>query len=294
MLTIIFCVIDDFCKEFEEEFPKHSLENSGSRKRRRSSQLSTSEMLTILVYFHHSSYKNFKRYYEELIRFHLKDCFGRLVSYSRFLRLAARCFLPMLVFSHAYNSGEDGSVFFVDSMPLKVCHNKRILSHKTFKNIAKRGKSSMGWFFGFKLHFIINHEGEMVNFLVTPGNVSDKNKKVIDFLTKNIQGKLFGDKGYISSSLFKKLFEKGIQIITKIRKNMKNCLMDMADKLLLKKRGLIESVGNLLKNFHQIEHSRHRSIIGLMLNVFSAISAYHFKETKPSICSKKHIPISSQ
>ena len=132
-----------------------------------------------------------------------------------------------------------------------------------------------------------------MNFLLTPGNVSDQNKKVIDFLTEGLSGKLFGDRGYISSSLFKKLFEKGLQIVTRLRKNMKNCLMDFGDKLLLRKRGVIESVGNILKNFHQIEHSRHRSILGFFINIFSAISAYHLKTTKPSIYTKKTISLPS-
>ena len=125
------------------------------------------------------------------------------------------------------------------------------------------------------------------NFLLTPGNISDQNKEVVHFLTRGITGKLFGDRGYISSSLFKSLFERGIQIVTRIRKNMKNCLMNLSDKLLLKKRGVIESVGNILKNFHQVEHTRHRSIMGFLINVFGAIAAYNFKPTKPSIYSKK-------
>jgi len=177
-------------------------------------------------------------------------------------------------------------VFYIDSTILRVCHNKRIYQNKVFNGIAARGKSSMGWFFGFKLHYVINTKGEIVSFLITPGNVSDKNHSVVEFLTGKISGKLFGDKGYISAALFKKLFEKGIQIITKIKRNMKNILMDFTDKILLKKRGIVESVGNLLKNNVQVEHSRHRSIVGFFLNVFAAIVAYNFLPKKPSIRAK--------
>ncbi|MBE8416775.1 IS982 family transposase, partial [Leptospira borgpetersenii] len=106
-------------------------------------------------------------------------------------------------------------ISFIDSTILKVCDNRRIHSHKVFKDIAQRGKSSTGWFYGFKLHLIINDQGELLSFMVTPGNVDDRNLKVIFPLSKNIYGKLFGDRGYISQSLFESLYEKGIQLITK-------------------------------------------------------------------------------
>jgi hypothetical protein len=192
----------------------------------------------------------------------------------------------LTIFAYAYKANED-CIFFIDSTVLRVCHNKRISQNKVFKGVAQRGKSSMGWFYGFKFHYVINSKGEIVKFLITPGNVSDQNHELVDFLTKNIQGKMFGDKGYISAALFKKLFERGLKIVTKIKRNMKNVLMDLSDKVLLRKRGVVESVGNLLKNSMQIEHSRYRSIIGLFINVFSAVVAYNFLEKKPSIVSAR-------
>lgn len=146
----------------------------------------------------------------------------------------------------------------------------------------------MGWFFGYKLHFVINCNGEIINFLLTAGNVADNNPKVIDNITKKITGKLFADKGYLSEKLFKSLYKKGITIITKLRKNMKNKLMNISDKLLLKKRGIIESVGNLLKNKCQIEHTRHRSFYGLFTNLIAGIAAYNFRKSKPSIFTVKN------
>lgn len=280
MLETIFCIADDFCKEFNKTKKHYLINEDFTKKRYKHNKLSDSEIITILIFFHYSKFKTFKDYYELAIRGYLRSAFRDLVSYNRFLELAQNYILTVFVFSNAFNGRKDGTIYF------KVCHNKRTSSNKVFRKIAKKGKTSMGWFFGFKLHFVINHFGEIVEFILTPGNVSDKNQVVIDFLTRNIKGKLFGDKGYISGKLFKKLFEKGIQIITKIRKNMKNCFVGLADKLLLKKRGVIESVGNILKNFHQIEHSRHRSFEGFLLNVFSAISAYHLRPNKPSINSK--------
>lgn len=262
MLETIFCIVDDFCKKFDKTKKYYLVGDNSIKKGHQQSKLSDSEIITILIFFHHSKFKTFKDYYELAIRGYLRSAFRNLVSYNRFLELAQDHIFTMFVFANAFNGKKDGEIFFVDSTCLKVCHNKRISSNKVFQKVAKKGKTSMGWFFGFKLHF------------------------VVDFLTRNIKGKLFGDKGYISSNLFKRLFEKGIQIITKIRKTMKNCLVGLADKLLLKKRGVIESVGNILKNFHQIEHSRYRSFEGFLLNVFSAISAYHFKPCKPNIFSK--------
>ena len=141
----------------------------------------------------------------------------------------------------------------------------------------------MGWFYGFKLHLVINIHGEINGFHVTPGNVSDCNQHVVKSITKNILGKLFGDKGYLSQKLFMDLYQQGITLITKLKKNMKNKLMNFYDKLLLKKRGVIESVNNVLKNGCMLEHSRHRSIANFFVNIFSALNAYSFIKSKPSI-----------
>ena len=286
MITTIFCVLDDFCKEFERSNKKYFVEMSGTKKRNRPTTLTASEILTILVFFHHSKQRTFKSYYEIVIRRFYKDCFGKLVSYNRFLDLAQRYLLLLTVFAYAYKANED-CVFYIDSTVLRVCHNKRISQNKVFKNVAQRGRSSMGWFYGFKFHYVINTEGEIVRFLITPGNVSDQNHEVVGFLTKGLTGKLFGDKGYVSAPLFKKLFERGLQIVTKIKRNMKNVLVDFTDKMLLRKRGVVESVGNLLKNSMQMEHSRHRSAIGFFINVLAAVVAYNFLEKKPTIALKK-------
>lgn len=294
MLTEIYCIVDDFYKEFEKELPKHMLDKQGRvERRKRSTRLSHSEILTILIFFHCSNYRTFKRFYKELICVFYKNYFNCLVSYNRFIEISQREALPLFIFSSSLCPKKSSGIHFIDSTPLKVCNNRRIYSHKTFKGVAKRGKSSTGWFFGFKLHLIIDAKGRLVNFMVTPGNVSDTNTKVIDSLTQNISGKLFGDKGYISSKLFKSLFKRGIQIITKIKRNMRNCFMSVVDKIILKKRGVIESVIDILKNNFQIEHSRYRSKIGLLLNLFSGIVAYHFRNNKPSIF-KKHSKAISQ
>jgi hypothetical protein len=164
---------------------------------------------------------------------------------------------------------------------LVVCHNRRIHSNRVFKELAKRGKNSIGWFFGFKPHIIINDQGELLAFKLTPANPDDRTP--VPEMTRGIWGKLFGDKGYISQPLFELLFEQGLQLITKIKKNMKNKLMPMTDKILLRKRALIETVNDQLKNISQIEHTRHRSLTGFMLNLLGGLVAYTYQDKKPSL-----------
>ena len=141
----------------------------------------------------------------------------------------------------------------------------------------------MGWFFGFKLHLICNERGELLNFMVTPGDVDDRkpleNKRFIEM----IFDKLVADKGYIGKDLFQKLFVDGIQLITKLKSNMKGALMSISDRVLLRKRAIIESVNNELKNIAQIEHSRHRSVCNFAANLLGAVAAYCYFPKKPCI-----------
>ena len=172
----------------------------------------------------------------------------------------------------------------MDSTTLDVCDSHRISQHKVFQGIAQRGKSSTGWFYGFKLHLTVNDSGEILNFCLTPGNVDDRNPKVMKQITKNIYGKLFADKGYLSQKLMEELLEKDIELITKQRKNSKNHkILKLCDHLLLRKRAIIESVNDFLKNICQIEHSRHRSGCNFITNLVSGLVAYSFLPKKPSI-----------
>jgi hypothetical protein len=248
-----------------------------------SGNLSLSEVVAIILLFHHSGYRCFKWYYRDYVCVHMRNYFPKLVSYNRFVELKSLTLLPMLLYTQLFRRGKCTGIGFIDSTFLKVCHNRRIYSHKVFKTCAARGKSSTGWFYGFKLHLVINDRGEICSFCLTPGNTDDRNINVIDQLCKELKGKLFGDRGYISQELFERLYKQGVQLITKLRKNMKNKLMDMMDKLLLRKRAVIESVNDFLKNICQVEHSRHRSICNFLVNIVAAISAYSFLPHKPSI-----------
>jgi hypothetical protein len=246
-------------------------------------RLSLSEVMTIILLFHLSGYRCFKWYYQRYVCVYLRHYFPEPVSYNRFVELMSLALLPLLLYTQGMRRGSCTGISFIDSTCLKVCHNRRIYSHKVFKTCAARGKSSTGWFYGFKLHLVINDRGEICSFCLTAGNIDDRNINVIDVLCRELWGKLFGDRGYISQKLFEDLYKKGIQLITKLRKNMKNKLMEMQDKLLLRKRAVIESVNDFLKNICQIEHSRHRSIVNFLVNLAAGISAYSFLPHRPSI-----------
>lgn len=287
ILTKLFVELDDFMKIYEPEMKKHLL-GEGSVKRNRCGKLTLSEVMTLLVYFHISGYRNFKDYYLKHMSVHLKEAFPDLVSYKRFVALISKAMLPLAAFMKSRRCGECTGISFVDSTTIKVCHIRRIHQHKVFKGLAERGKSSTGWFYGFKLHLVVSEQGEIINFVFSPGNIDDRNENLMGKLTRKLFGKLFGDKGYLSKKLFEFLWDKGIQMITKLKRNMKNTLIPIIDKLLLRKRALIESINDQLKNISQLEHTRHRSPINAMVNWISALVAYSYQEKKPSINFANH------
>lgn len=283
-ITEIFCLVDDFCIEFEKAKSGHVLlSETGKKRRNRSFAMSDSEVITILIFFHAGQFRNIKHFYINYVQKHLKKEFPQTVSYNPFVELQRKAIIPMAIFLKTCCLGACAGASFIDSTPIKACHIKRERSNKVFKGIATKGQCSIGWFFGLKLHLIINDKGEILDFMLTQGNVDDreplKNKKFHD----KVFGKLVGDKGYICKTLFEQLFINGIHLITKIRKNMKNSLMHIHDKILLRKRGLIETVNDELKNICQIEHTRHRSFDNFLSNLLSGLIAYSFFPKKPSL-----------
>ena len=278
-LEDLFCDVDEFCQVFLPAWHRQLL-TEGTRQRRRASRLTLSEIMTILIYFHQSQYRNFKAFYLLQVCPHCRGEFPNLLSYNRFVALIPTALMPLCIYLHT-RRGEDTGIAFIDATSLVVCHNRRIHSHQVFKQVARRGKTSMGWFYGFKLHLVVNDRGELLAFRITPGNVDDR--EPVPELTQGLTGKLIGDRGYISQQLFDELWERGLQLITKIRRNMHNKLMPMVDKLLLRKRAIIESINDQLKNIQQIEHTRHRSVVNAMVNVLAALVAYTHQPRKPSL-----------
>jgi hypothetical protein len=188
--------------------------------------------------------------------------------------------VPLAVFLHT-RYGRCSGISFVDATSVKVCHNLRIKANRVFKDVAARGKTSVGWFYGFKVHLVINDQGELLAAMITPGNTDDR--KPVPRLAKRLWGKLFGDRGYISQALFDQLWAHDVQLVTKLKKNMKNKLLPLLDKLLLRKRALIETVNDQLKNIYQLEHTRHRSVTNFLVNLLAALIAYTYQEKKPAL-----------
>lgn len=275
----LFFDCDEFCRVFEPPL-RALLLNDGKRHRHRESTLSTSEVMTIVILFQASGFRNLKTYYTQYVCVHMRREFPNLVSYERFVELQSQTALPLTAFLQT-RFGRCTGISFVDATSIAICHNRRIESNKVFRGLAKRGKTSVGWFYGFKVHLVINDSGELLGVMITSGKVDDR--KPVPAMTKKLFGKLFGDRGYVSQKLFDELYERGLQLITKLRKNMKNKLMPMVDKLLLRKRSLIETINDQLKNICQIEHTRHRSKVNFLVNLLAALIAYTYQEKKPSL-----------
>lgn len=279
-LLELFVSVDDFCQVFLP-FWEQKLMQDGSKKRRRAGQLSVSEIMTIIIHFHQSHYRDFKTYYTEHVCQHLRAEFPNLVSYERFVILMPSVLGPLCAYLKSLY-GRCHGISFLDSTALRVCDNHRIPNHKVFAGVAQRGKGSMGWFYGFKLHLVVNDCGELLACQITPGNVDDR--EPVPTFARRLFGKLIADRGYISQALFEQLLDTfGVQLITKLRKNMKNRLMPLMDKLLLRKRAIIESIVDQFKNISQIEHTRHRSPVNCFINIIAGLIAYCHQPKKPSL-----------
>jgi len=283
-LVEIFCIIDEFCKEIEKTMEGHRLRKDTSKKtRKRAFTMSDSEVITIMIMFHQSHYRDLKAFYIRHIQGHCQRDFPHTVSYNRFVELQQKALLPMTVFLQLCCLGKCTGISFIDSTPVRVCHIKREKSHKVFKGLATKGKSTMGWFFGFKLHLVVNDKGEIIQFVITRANVDDREPLKDHRFHEKIFGKLFADRGYISQDLFEKLFVDNIHLITRIRKNMKNSLMHLHDKIILRKRAIIETINDLLKNDCQIEHTRHRCFTNFIGNLVAGLIAYNLAPKKPAL-----------
>jgi hypothetical protein len=279
-LLELFVSVDDFCQVFLP-FWERKLMQDGSKKRRRAGELSVSEIMTIIIHFHQSHYRDFKTYYTDHVCQHLSKEFPHLVSYERFVILMPSVLGPLSAYLKSLY-GRCHGISFIDSTALSVCDNHRIHNHKVFAGLAQRGKGSMGWFYGFKLHLVVNDCGELLACQITPGNVDDR--EPVPAFSRRLFGKLIADRGYISQALFEQLLDTfGVQLITKLRKNMKNRLMPLMDKLLLRKRAIIESIVDQLKNISQIEHTRHRSPVNCFINIIAGLIAYCHQPKKPSL-----------
>lgn len=279
-LVEIYIHCDDFFLSLETHRASYSLP---ANKRIYERKMSDSERMAIVIFYHLSGIRCFKWYYNHIIRGYLSDYFPSAWSYSTFVEKMPELNLPLLILmalqQRAHSPTEAN---YVDSAPLVVCHNRRIKRHKVFKGLARRGKTSVGWFYGFKLHLIINQIGQIVFTRLSAGNITDNNHIMLQTMAECINGYVYGDKGYITK-IIDQLREKGFNLIHKVRSNMKKQKIAAHHKAYLRKRGLVECVIDFLKHICNIEHSRHRSPYNFMVNLLAGICAYEFIDQKPRI-----------
>lgn len=279
-LVNIFCEIDDFCNELDKNCQNYMLSGPTKSNRGPACCLSISEIMTILVVFQMSRFRDFKNFYTGFLCFYHKSYFPNLPSYGRFVNLINRAIFPLTIFTQL-KAGKQTGIYYIDSSCLPVCHIKRSKRHKTFDAVAEYGKTSVGWFFGLKLHIVTNDQGELMAFKITKGNKSDSQEAVP--LLKSLKGLAFGDKGYLGKKIFEELISGGLKLITRKRKNMKDKLdISAYEKQLLNQRGIIETVIGHLKHCYQVWHTRHRSILNAMTHLVAALAAYTIEPLKLS------------
>lgn len=289
-LTRIFCDVDDFCKELNHYGTAKFLPTPVSQ-RGPACCLSHSEIMMILILFQSSCWRNFKHYYIHFLSTYYKPAFPNLPSYHRFIEIMHRVIFHLILFSQIH-SGKRTGIYYIDSTCLPVCHLKRSTRHKTFDEIAHYGRTSVGWFFGLKLHIVINEQGELIAFKITSGKQNDA--KAGESIMQKLQGLMFGDKGYLGKELFSRLLEQGLKLITRGRKNMKEKIYSPFEKQLLDKRGIIETVINHFKHHYHIWHTRHRSVVNAMTHLMAGIAAYVIEPLKIStiklIAANNYLP----
>lgn len=274
--TTIFSLVDDFCKAYED-WVKHKLLSSG-KQRNRAGKLSLSEEISIIIFYHFSEFKHLKAFYRHFVTD--GKWFKNPPCYDRFIQIIPSLFLPIVIMMH-YLSGRKTGIYYVDSTHFSVCKNIRISSHKTFKGLASRGHSSIDWFYGFKLHMIINDKSEIVAIKITKGNTDDRKAFEEMAIRQNLKGKCYADKGYLSKDLFMRLFHKGLILITGIKRNMKNYLIPILDKLYHRKRFIIETIFGYIKEHFNVRPNKHRSPTNFFVSLFAALIAFQIKPTKP-------------
>ena len=275
-----FCQFDDFCQAFYPHWSARLLRQGAQPAKKRGPQagLADSEIMTILVLYHSSRFKNFKAFYEGIVLALLRPAFPKAPCYARFIALTHHVWVPLTVFLLT-RMGRQTGIYYIDSTPLAVCHNRRIGRHKVFADLAARGKTSIDWFFGFKLHLVFNHERQIVALKLTSGNVNDTTP-VLD-LTHDLIGKLFGDKGYVGKDLAQKLLRRSLVLMTRVRRNMKRLPVSFLDKALLNGRNIVETIIGHIKEFSSLRLPKHRSVFNAFTHIIATLVAYQINPLPP-------------
>ena len=275
-LTELYGLIDDFYKAFEAQLKAHLLAD-GKRHRSHQGRLSLPELMTLVVLFHPIGYRQFKRFYLNPVCGYLRAEFPRLPTYQRCVERMPRGRVAWAAWVDPL-TGKCSGVSMADP-PLAVCDHLRIARPRVFRGMAARGKSSTGWFFGFKWHRVIHHRGELLCVSLTPCKVDDR--QPLRQFAQRLFGKRYADKGYIAKWLTDFLKNAGIEWVTQIKKNMKPVLRDPFDQAMLRQRSLVETVIDELKNLYQVAHSRPRSPFNFAVNLLAGLVAYGLMPNKP-------------
>jgi hypothetical protein len=285
MLTEIYCDVDDFCKS-HREFIAKLFRLTGLYKKLHSSQLTLSEVMTIVIYYHLSPYKTFKDYYTRHGLINLRRDFPDAVCYDRFVALLPRTLLPLVLYlGHRCRQSLRTGIYFIDSTRLEACDTHRVHQHRVLKGFASWGKTSMGWFYGLKLHLIVNNLGQIIHVRLTDGSTHDSDAKVLFYLTNDLFGWVFGDKGYLLSPEKQAFVEHAGRVFfaAKPRQNMVPVDLPLGAKRWAKKRGVVETVIGQTKQVCDLEHTRHRSAVNAFVNIYASLVAYSFYERKPKV-----------
>jgi Transposase DDE domain len=285
-LVEIFCEVDDFCKAFQDAFESHFIGN-GRGSRGPAPGLADAEIITLLLVLHSSGFKSWKNFYNSPMGEVLRRYFPGMPCYERFIVLQQRALIPLMAFLFS-KLGKKTGLYYIDSTALPVCHNRRIGRHKAFAGLAARGKTSMGWFFGFKLPLVFHDLHEIAALKLTPGHVSDT--APVPALTKDLIGKLFGDKGYISKKLAGELLRRGLTLFTRVRKNRKSLPISMIDKMLLNGRHMAETIIGSSKGRSSLNLPKHRLPSNAFLHILAAMVAYQLDPIKPNHAFFSHRP----
>jgi hypothetical protein len=265
--TLVFCVIDDLCKYLFVE-PHTAGRHRG---------LSVSEVITICLIRDHFKIEDLKHLYRLLDQKYRYD-FPGLPSYANFVATVNSSSWQMLTLVKvlvAINNQSAVTVKIVDSTPLPVCHNMRIYKHKTMKKYATRSKSTMGWFYGLKLHLLIDLQRNILNIQFTTAKASERAVLKAFFMTIS-NSIVVADAGYISKALEKLAVESGSIFLTSMRKNMKK-LTTPAHIALLNLRGRVEGIFSLLKARLGLISSLPRSVGGYFAHCIRVLFIHMFQ-----------------
>lgn len=275
-LISTFCRIDDFCIIHEKQLQSKAISYK-KPKRGPKQSLSLSEIITVLIMYQILQYRNFKSFYNDFLCEYWREFFPNLPSYTRFVELIPQGLVGLSNFV-ASNQGKHTNIYYVDATKLPVCHNLREKRHKVFDGLAGKSKTSTGWFYGLKLHFVINQLSQVMSLRVTQGNVDDRNPLIS--MCQGLEGYIFGDRGYISKDKEATLAKQGLKLITTLKKNMKKVFRTKTEKSLLRYRGMIETMIDYLKNSLMLWHTRHRSPMNAFTHLIACMAAWIIAPTE--------------